>query len=67
LDGGPFKDPIRKALQEAERYGVTASPRFLVNGWLPPASPAFLPPFEYFKRIIEEELIRVARAASSGR
>jgi len=62
LDSGTFKDPIRQALQEAERYAVTSSPRFLVNGWLAPASPPFLPPFEYFKRIIAEELVRVARA-----
>ena len=62
-----FKDSIRQAVQEAQRYAVSASPRFLVNAWLAPASPPFLPPFEYFKRLIEEELIRVARAASNGR
>jgi protein-disulfide isomerase len=67
LDGGTFKDPIRQALREAERYAVTASPRFLINGWLAPASPPFLPPFEFFKRVIEEELVRVARAASNAR
>jgi len=61
LDGGAFKDPIRQALQEAARYAVGASPRFLVNGWLTPASPPFLPPFEFFKRVIEEELIRAAK------
>jgi protein-disulfide isomerase len=67
LDGGTFKDPIRQTLQEAERYGVRTSPAFLVNGWLAPASPPFLPPFEFFKRVIEEELLRVARAAPNGR
>lgn len=67
LDGGTFKDAIRRTLEEAERYAVTASPRFLVNGWLVPAPPPFLPPFEFFKRVIEEELARVARAASIGR
>ncbi len=67
LDSGTFKDSIRQAVQEAQRYAVSASPRFLVNAWLAPASPPFLPPFEYFKRLIEEELIRVARAASNGR
>ncbi len=66
LDGGTFKDPIRRAVQEAERYAVTSSPRFLINGWLAPASPPFLPPFEFFKRIIEEELLR-ARAGPNGR
>jgi protein-disulfide isomerase len=67
LDSGTFKDSIRQAVQEAQRYAVSASPRFVVNGWLAPASPPFLPPFEYFKRIIEEELVRVARAASNAR
>ena len=62
-----FNELIRQAALEARRYGVTASPRFLVNGWLAPAPPPFLPPFEYFKRVIEEELLRVSRAASSAR
>lgn len=57
LDGGTFKDSMRQALLEAERYDVTASPAFLVNGGLAPASPPFLPPFEFFKRLIEEELL----------
>lgn len=67
LDGGTFKDVIRQAAQEAERYAVTSSPRFLVNGWLAPLSPPFLPPFEFFKRVIEEELLRVSRAAPNAR
>lgn len=67
LDGGTFRDVIRDAAQEAGRYAVTASPRFLVNGWLTPPSPPFLPPFEFFKRVIEEELLRVSRAASGAR
>ena len=67
LDGGTMKDPIRGAVQEAARYAVTGSPRFLVNGWMAPPSPPFLPPFEFFKRVIEEELVRVARAAPNGR
>ncbi len=67
LDGGALRDPIRQAVEEAGRYAVPASPGFLVNGWLAPASPPFLPPFEYFKRIIEEELLRAARAAANGR
>jgi len=67
LDGGTFTDVIRQAVQEAARYAVTASPRFLLNGWLAPSSPPFLPPFEFFKRVIEEELLRVSRAAPNGR
>ena len=67
LDGGTFKDAIRQAVPEAERYAVSSSPRFLVNGWLAPLPPPFLPPFEFFKRVIEEELVRVARAAPTAR
>ena len=67
LDGGATKEPIRRSRQEAERYAVTASPSFLVNGWLAPASPPFLPPLEFFKRIIAEELARVARAGPNAR
>jgi len=40
---------------------VKASPSFLVNGRLAPEPPPFLPPFDFFKRIIEEELSRLAR------
>ena len=65
FDGGRFKSAIRQALDEAERYAVTSSPRFLVNGALAPPPPPFLPPFEFLKRIIEEELLRVS--ASSRR
>ncbi len=60
LDGGTFKGATRQALDEAERYAVTSSPRFLVNGALAPPPPPFLPPFEFLKRIIEEELLRVS-------
>ena len=67
LDGGMFKSAIRESLDEAQRYAVRSSPGFLVNGSLAPPSPPFLPPFEFFKRIIEEELLRVARAAANGR
>ena len=63
LDGGTFKSTIRQALDEAERYAVTSSPRFLVNGALAPPPPPFLPPFEFLKRIIEEELLRVSAAS----
>jgi protein-disulfide isomerase len=67
LDGGTFKDAIPQTLDEAERYAVTSSPRFLVNGALAPPPPPFLPPFEFLKRIIEEELLRLSAAASNRR
>ncbi len=57
----------QRALREAARYGVTGSPELLVNGRLAPEPPTFLPPFDYMKRLIEEELARQARAAASPR
>ena len=56
-DSGRFRRAIHDALEEARRYDVTGSPSFLVNGRLAPVPPPFLPPFEFFTRLIEEELI----------
>jgi protein-disulfide isomerase len=56
-----FRDAIRKALDEADRYGIQASPSFLVNGRLAPPPPPFLLPYDYFKLLIEEELGRLVR------
>ena len=56
VDEGTFRGVIRQAVDEAGRYGLQASPSFLVNGRLAPEPPPFLPPFDFFKRIIEEEL-----------
>ena len=52
---------ILNALEEAIRYGLHASPSFLVNGRLAPEPPPFLPASEFFTRLIEEELLRVSR------
>ena len=56
VDGREFGGIVQQAVEEAARYGIGTSPSFLVNGRLAPEAPAFLPPFEYFKRLIEEEL-----------
>ena len=64
LGGGRFTSAMRKAIDEAGRYAVTSSPGLLVNGALAPPLPPFLPPFEYLKRIIEQELLRVSAAAN---
>jgi protein-disulfide isomerase len=61
VDGGRFRDLVRQGLDEAERYGIPGSPSFLVNGRLAPNPPPFLPPFDFFKRLIEEELSRAAK------
>ncbi len=58
---------IQEALREAERYAISSSPSFLVNGRLAPPPPAFLPATSYFKRIIEEELLRQSRGRPADR
>ena len=66
VNGDDFRDLPRQAVQEAGRYAVTSSPSFLVNGRLAPEAPPFLPPVEFFKRLIEDELQRQAREASKA-
>ena len=63
LDRAETRAVVQQALDEARRYGLRAGPRFLINGRLAPDPPAFLPPFDFFKRLIEEELGLQARAA----
>lgn len=59
---GEMREQVREALEEAARYGVSESPSVMVNGRLAPPPPPFLPPFEFLKRLIEEELQRQATA-----
>ena len=61
VDRGDFRGVTRQAGDEASRYGIRSSPSFLVNGRLAPDPPPFLPPFDYFKRLIEEELSKLSR------
>ena len=62
LDNGTFRPTVQSAVEEARGYAIQGSPSFLINGRFAPAPPAFLPPFEFFTRLVEEEL--VAQAAS---
>ncbi len=66
LKRGEFRDHARRGLADASRYGIATVPSVLVNGRLAPAAPPFLPPFEYLKRLIEEELQRQTQAARKG-
>jgi len=63
IDRDEYEPAMRQALIEADRYAIPSSPSFLVNGRLAPAPPPFLPPSEYFKRLVEEELLRQSKAA----
>ena len=64
VDRGAMRGVVQQALDEASRYGLKTSPSFLINGRLAPVPPPFLPPFDFFKRLIEEELGLQAKAAS---
>jgi protein-disulfide isomerase len=59
---GASRDVVRLAMDEAGRYDIQASPSVLVNGRLAPSPPPFLMPFDYLKRLIEEELSDLAKA-----
>lgn len=63
VDTNAMRERIGRALEETRRYDIAGSGAVLVNGRLAPDAPAFLPPFEYFKRLVEEELARQAKQA----
>lgn len=57
LDDGTFRPVVERAVEEARGYAVQNSPSFLINGRFAPASSPFLPPYEFFLQLIEEELL----------
>lgn len=63
LAAGQARQRIAAAPAEAARYGIASGPALVVNGRLAAPPPPFLPAFEYFTRLIEEELRRQAQAA----
>jgi len=63
MDGNQSRPLVRQSIDEAGRYGIQDSPSILVNGQLAPPPPSFLPPFEYFKRLVEEALQRQTKEA----
>lgn len=66
LQDGALKGLVNGALDEAGRSGITRGPTVIVNGRMAPEAPAFLPPFEYLTRLIEEALQRQSRAGVKG-
>jgi protein-disulfide isomerase len=67
LDQRQFRSEVRRATEEAQRYDISSSPSFLVNGQLAPGPPPFLPAFDFFKRLIEQELNRGTKDAAAPR
>jgi protein-disulfide isomerase len=67
LGSDAVKSLISADVEEAHRYAIPGSPAFLVNGRLAADPPSFLPPYEYFKRTIEEELAQQSRQAAQPR
>ena len=63
LEHEDTRDRIGAALDETRLYDLPGSGTILVNGRLAPEPPAFLPPFEFLKRLVEEELARQARTS----
>lgn len=61
VDTEQTRDRIGQSLDEVGRYELPGPGSILVNGRLAPEPPAFLPPFEYLKRLVEEELAAQAR------
>jgi protein-disulfide isomerase len=61
VERGESRGIVRQALDEAARYDIRQPASFLVNGRLVAEPPAFLPPFEFFQRIIEEELLALGK------
>ena len=52
LDSGAMADEVKKDFEEGQKYGVTGTPAFFINGiYLSGAQP-----FSEFQKIIEEEL-----------
>ena len=49
-------------LSQEDPHDLPGTPSILVNGRLAPEPPAFLPPFDYLKRLVEEELAAQARS-----
>ena len=55
---------VRRDQAEAARLDIQATPSLLVNGQLAGELPAFLPPFDYLKRLVEGEVARQSVATA---
>jgi len=54
FDSGKFRNDVMQDMQEGQRFGVSGTPAFFVNGrFLSGAKP-----FDAFKKVIDEELRR---------
>jgi len=59
LDSGKHAAEIKKSVEEGQRYGLSGTPSFFINGRLLVGAQ----PYEGFAQVIDEELERIASAA----
>ncbi|MDP3026471.1 MAG: DsbA family protein, partial [Nanoarchaeota archaeon] len=52
LDSGKYESEVQKDLSDGQKYGVSGTPAFFINGKLISGAQ----PFSVFQQIIEEEL-----------
>lgn len=52
LDSEKYKDEVQKDMQDGQKYGVTGTPGFFINGWQLKGAK----PYSEFEKYIEQEL-----------
>jgi protein-disulfide isomerase len=62
LDSGKFKAAVQADLRQGGQLGVDGTPTFFINGRML----AGAMPFEAFKKVIDEEIVRADKALAGG-
>jgi protein-disulfide isomerase len=62
LDSGKHAADVKKSLEEGQRFGLSGTPSFFINGRLLVGAQ----PYESFAQVIDEELERTAAADPAG-
>lgn len=66
VKSGIHRDRAQRSVKEAALSGITRGPAVVVNQRLAPEAPAFLPPFEFLTRLVEEALQQRARGVKGA-
>ena len=61
LDSGKHADEIKKSVEEGQRYGLSGTPSFFINGRLIVGAQ----PYDSFAQVIDEELARTPAAPTA--